>query len=68
MPIPLGIVVGAHLLKAGGKKFLSKMTKKAYQLSNNEKKALEIMGKGPKIGKDKLKIKKKDKKKDKASK
>ena len=61
MPIPIGLVVGAHLLKVGGKKLLSKMTKKSYQLSKNERKALELVGKGPKIGKDKLKIKKKKK-------
>ena len=53
------IKVGAHLLKIGGKKAASKVTKKAYQLSPNERKALELIGKGPKIVK--AKKKKKDK-------
>ncbi len=68
MSIGTLIKVGAHLLKIGGKKAASKVTKKSYQLSPSERKALELIGKGPKIGKDKLKIKKKAKKKDKASK
>ena len=59
MAIPIAVAAGVHLLKIQGKRLLSKMTKKSYQLSKNERKALELVGKGPKIGKDKLKIKKK---------
>jgi len=53
------IKVGVHLLKIGGKKAASKVTKKPIQLSPNERKALGLIGKGPKIGK--AKKKKKDK-------
>ncbi len=47
------IRVGVHLLKIGGKKAASKVTKKPIQLSPSERKALELIGKGPKIGKAK---------------
>jgi hypothetical protein len=54
------IKVGVHLLKIGGKKAASKVIGKPVQLSRNERKALELIGKGPKIGKA-VKKKKKDK-------
>lgn len=49
--------VGIHLLKIQGKKAASKVTKKRYQLSPSERKALELVGKGPKIKKKKKKKK-----------
>jgi hypothetical protein len=53
------IKVGVHLLKIGGKKAISKVIKKPVQLSPSERNALELIGKGKKIGK--AKKKKKDK-------
>jgi len=42
--------VGIHLLKIQGKKAASKVTKTRIQLSPNERKALSLVGKSPKIG------------------
>jgi len=58
MSIGTVIKVGLHLLKIGGKATKSKVTGKPSQLSPSERKALELIGKGPKVGKDKLLIKK----------
>jgi len=47
--------VGIHLLKIQGKKAASKVTKTRIQLSPNERKALSLVGKSPKIGKKGIK-------------